>query len=105
VWVDNDWEAPSRLAAGIMGGITALTGLLMVSNFSYFSPKHINFKGRVPFMTLVFVVLGFSLLLVDPPIVLLTLFTLYAASGPVQYLWRRFRSRKSKPVEEGNSDA
>jgi len=70
--------------------------LLMVSNFEYFSPKLINFKDRVPFMTLVMVVLGFALLLVDPPIVLLFLFSVYALSGPVQYLWKRTRTGTSK---------
>ena len=73
--------------------MTVITGLLMVSNFTYFSPKLINFKGRVPFVTLVFVVLGFSLLLADPPTVLLFLFSAYALSGPVQEAWRRVRAR------------
>ena len=76
-----------------MGVITALTGLLMVSNFNYFSPKLINFKGRVPFVTLVFVVLGFSILMIDPPTVLLCLFAAYALSGPLQHVWRKVRAR------------
>lgn len=96
VWVDNGGGIPSKTAAGFMAGITLVTGLLMVSNFEYFSPKLINFKDRVPFMTLVMVVLGFALLLVDPPIVLLFLFSVYALSGPVQYLWKRTRTGTSK---------
>ena len=93
VWVDYGGGVPSTAAASVMAGITLLTGLLMVSNFEYFSPKLINFKDRVPFMTLVLVVLGFALLLVDPPTVLLFLFSVYALSGPVQYVWKRMRSR------------
>ena len=92
-WVEYGGGAPSPLAATIMAGITVVTGLLMVSNFTYFSPKLINFKGRVPFVTLVFVVLGFSLLLADPPTVLLFLFSAYALSGPAQEVWRRVRAR------------
>ena len=92
VWVDYGGGVPSAAAASVMAGITLLTGLLMVSNFEYFSPKLINFKDRVPFMTLVLVVLGFALLLVDPPTVLLFLFSVYAMSGPVQYVWKRMRS-------------
>ena len=91
IWV---WETyiggvPGVLMASVMGAITALTGLLMVSNFEYYSPKLINFKGRVPFVTLVFVVLGFSILLIDPPTVLLCLFSVYALSGPAQFVWKK----------------
>ena len=92
-WVAYDGGVPGIVAASLMGAVTLLTGLLMVSNFEYFSPKLINFKGRVPFMTLVFVVLGFSILLLDPPTVLLALFSVYALSGPAQWAWRQFRAR------------
>lgn len=92
VWVDYEMGAPSILGASLMGAVTFITALLMVSNFKYFSPKLFNFKGRVPFITLVFVVLGLSLLLLDPPLVLLFLFTVYALSGPVLFLWRKRNS-------------
>ena len=93
VWQTYGGGSPSVFAAAVMGVITATTGLLMVSNFKYYSPKHINFKERIPFVTLVLIVMGFSVLLVDPPTVLLTLSTGYALSGPVQYLWRRSNKR------------
>ena len=75
-----------------MGAVIAAIGLLMVSNFSYYSPKVLNFKGRVPFITLVLVVLVFAVLLADPPRVLLVLFSAYALSYPVQFVWRWWRS-------------
>ncbi|MGK0221994.1 MAG: CDP-diacylglycerol--serine O-phosphatidyltransferase [Limisphaerales bacterium] len=93
VWVDYDMGAPNIISAGLMAVITLLTALLMVSNFEYFSPKLLNLKGRVPFITLVFVVLGLSLLLLDPPLVLLFLFVTYALSGPVMFLWRKRNSQ------------
>lgn len=92
VWVDSGAGTPSVLAASMMGVITVITALLMVSNFEYFSPKLLNLKGRVPFVTLVFVVLGFSLLLLHPPTVLLVLFSGYALSGPAKYFWLRRNS-------------
>ncbi len=97
VWVWESYEGgtPSSFAAAGMGVITLVTGLLMVSNFRYYSPKSINFKDRVPFMTLVLIVLGSSLLLMDPPTVLLILFTGYALSGPVQFVWRRLRQKRN----------
>lgn len=95
-WVEYGGGVPGVVGSGVMAAITILAGLLMVSNFTYFSPKLINFKDRVPFVTLVFVVLGFSILMVDPPTVLLVLSATYALSGPVQYLWKRLRRRNLK---------
>jgi CDP-diacylglycerol--serine O-phosphatidyltransferase len=66
----------------------------MVSNFIYFSPKVLELKGRVPFITLVAVVLVFAILFLDPPRVLLVLAMAYAASGPSQHVWRRIRKRR-----------
>ena len=40
--------------------------MLMVSNFRYFSPKMLTLRGRVPFVALVAVVLGFAIVLVVP---------------------------------------
>jgi CDP-diacylglycerol--serine O-phosphatidyltransferase len=76
-----------------MGVLVAIAALLMVSNFNYFSPKLFSVKGRVPFVTMVLVVLGFALVLADPPKVLLTMSIGYAMSGPLHALWRW--SRKS----------
>ena len=95
VWVWSEalaGAAPGLVAAIGLGVITAATGLLMVSNFKYFSPKVINFRGRVGFFTLVGVTLGFAVVLADPPKVLLLLFAVYALSGPGHWLWRRFRA-------------
>ncbi len=94
VWLWESWElgAPSVGAISFMAAITVLTGVLMVSNFVYYSPKLFNFKGRVPFLALVAGVLGISLIMVEPPLVLLALFTAYALSGPAQYLYKRIRN-------------
>ncbi|MCZ6888705.1 MAG: CDP-diacylglycerol--serine O-phosphatidyltransferase [Gammaproteobacteria bacterium] len=91
IWSEATTGSPGVITASVMGAITALMGLLMVSNFRYYSPKSINFKGRVPFVTLVAVVLGFAVVLADPPRVLLVLFAAYAVSGPLQYAWQRMR--------------
>ncbi|MEE2783596.1 MAG: CDP-diacylglycerol--serine O-phosphatidyltransferase [Pseudomonadota bacterium] len=87
VWVDYGGGVPSPVGAAFIAVITVVTALLMVSNFEYYSPKLLNMKGRVPFVTLVFVVMGFSLLLLHPPTVLLVLFGGYALSGPLKYVW------------------
>lgn len=102
VWLEYVGGAPGKVAASVMGVVTVLVGLLMVSNFSYFSPKLINFRDRVPFVTMVFVVLGFALLLIDPPVVLLTMSVCYALSGPVMHLFGR--SNTADQVAEPASD-
>lgn len=96
VWVlTEEWHG-SALGWPIylLGTVTLITGLLMVSPFEYYSPKTVNLKGRVPFLTLVIVVLLFAVLSADPPRVLLVLFSLYALSGPAVAAWRWFHARK-----------
>jgi CDP-diacylglycerol--serine O-phosphatidyltransferase len=73
----------------------------MVSHFTYFSPKVITFRGRVPFAMLVAAVLVFAFVLSDPPHVLLGLFVLYALSGPAQTLWRSRRPAPPTGSKEG----
>jgi CDP-diacylglycerol--serine O-phosphatidyltransferase len=93
-WTDFGLGVPSSAAAVSMGFVVVGVGLLMVSRFIYFSPKVLDLKGRVPFITLVAVVLVFAVLFLDPPRVLLALALIYAASGPVQHFWRRARKRR-----------
>ena len=93
VWVcqEDGWFVLQPLGAYLLAALTAGVGLLMVSNFRYFSPKMLQLKGRVPFVTLVACVLGFAVVLAQPSHVLLALFVAYAASGPAGDVWRRLR--------------
>jgi CDP-diacylglycerol--serine O-phosphatidyltransferase len=86
VWVGFDVEMAGRPSV-IAGIITALMGLLMVSNVKYSSFKNLDLKGRVPFVAMLGMVLAFGVIAVDPPKILLLLFSIYAASGLVQWLW------------------
>jgi CDP-diacylglycerol--serine O-phosphatidyltransferase len=99
VWSDTFGTEPDMLAAAFMAVITFVVSLLMVSNFEYYSPKALNVKGRVPFITLVLVAFVFAVLLADPPRVLLVLFSIYALSGPAKYAWQALR-RPRKVVED-----
>ena len=92
VWIWSEYAtAATGFEAWLMALITGAVGLLMVSQFSYYSPKKLDLKGRVPFLTLVAAVLIFAIILIDPPRVLLACFTVYALSGPALYFWRRHR--------------
>lgn len=97
VWVCNDLglvgsELPQELAV-IIALLTATVGFFMIANFPYYSFKSIDFRGRVPFVVMIAVVLIFGLIMLDPPSVLLAAFLVYALSGPVTQAvkWRKNR--------------
>ncbi|SEA47580.1 CDP-diacylglycerol--serine O-phosphatidyltransferase [Microbulbifer marinus] len=95
VWAGHDAEVGPALAV-IAAVVTMIAGLLMVSNFRYTSFKKLDFKGRVPFVMMLAVILIFSLVTIDPPRVLLTLAVLYTASGPALWFWRRFHTPRAE---------
>ncbi len=84
VWVGDDFGL--RDVKGIMilaAVLTVLVALLMVSNIRYRSFKDLDLRGRVPFVTVLLLVLTFAFVSIDPPQVLFALFFGYALSGPV----------------------
>lgn len=95
VWVCTEnaptTPGPEGVGAVLLAALTAGAGLLMVSPLRYWSPKNVNLKGRVPFVALVAIVLGYALIMLDPPRVLLGGFVAYACSGPVLWVHRRRR--------------
>jgi CDP-diacylglycerol---serine O-phosphatidyltransferase len=78
--------------------MAVIVGLLMVSRFRYYSFKSLPMGDKVPFLWILIAVLILVPFFVDPPRVLLVVFTLYLLSGPVVTLWglatRRKRSRR-----------
>jgi CDP-diacylglycerol--serine O-phosphatidyltransferase len=78
--------------------LTVCTGLLMVSNFRYSSFKEIDFKGKVPFIVAIAVMLGFAFIMAQPQTMLFVLFLVYAISGPVVTLVLRRRKRQNRKV-------
>lgn len=93
VWVCHDMglvgsELPYELSI-VVGLLTATVGILMIANFPYYSFKGIDFRGRVPFVVMIAVVLVFGLVTLDPPRILLIAFLVYAASGPVMQVVKR----------------
>lgn len=96
VWVGADFGiAGSELVIPVFL-LTVGAGVLMVSNVRYNSFKDFNIGGRVPFRYILFVVIGFVLIMLDPPRVLFLGFLAYALSGPVMALRRRRRLRSDK---------
>lgn len=89
VWFSSDLELAGLGGLALAFVITAAAGALMVSRFRYYSFKEVNLGRRIPFTYLIGIVLIFILISLDPPIVFLILFGVYAASGPIYWLWRK----------------
>jgi CDP-diacylglycerol---serine O-phosphatidyltransferase len=88
-WVDFFDPQVSIQLTVIIAALVAVAAVLMVSNIRYYSPKHINLKGRVPFIYMLGIVLLFTVIAMYPPGMLLCFGTVYGVSGPVQALFRR----------------
>jgi CDP-diacylglycerol--serine O-phosphatidyltransferase len=69
--------------------LTLYAGITMVSNVPFYSFKDINLRRSVPFAVILLIVLGFVLVISDPPIVLFLLFVAYGLSGYVHWLWKK----------------
>ena len=93
VWAGFDNGIAGADVAMIALPIIAFAGVMMVSNVSYYSFKDIDFHNKVPFMAMLVVVMIFVFSAIDPPITLFSCFMLYALSGPLVSILRRFRKR------------
>ncbi|MBA1245329.1 CDP-diacylglycerol--serine O-phosphatidyltransferase [Pseudomonas japonica] len=93
VWAMSDLEIPGAKLSFLVAILVAGAGMLMVSNIKYNSFKELDLKGRVPFVAILAVVLVFAVVFIDPPKILLLIFLIYAASGPIQHLLRLRRHR------------
>jgi CDP-diacylglycerol--serine O-phosphatidyltransferase len=81
--------------------LTISTGLLMVSNFRYYSFKEINLRGKVPFIVAISVMLAIAFVMAQPETMLFLLALCYAISGPLITLLMR----KKRLQERKNADS
>ena len=94
VWIATDlretrWiDATGTDLRWLAWAITLYAGVTMVSNAPFYSFKDLNLKKSVPYMAVPLIVLAFVLVSSDPPIVLFSLFLVYAVSGYVLWFWR-----------------
>lgn len=88
-------ELPSHLIITLICALLMLiNSVLMVSNIRYYSFKHLDFKGKIPFLYLLFIVILFVAIASNPSVVLLVSFLVYACSGPTQTLMQLHRMGK-----------
>jgi CDP-diacylglycerol--serine O-phosphatidyltransferase len=107
VWASTKYDIQGLV--GLAGGIavTAVAGLLMMSRFRYLSFKDIKAGHRLRFAQLLLIPLALIVIAVEPPLVIFCLFVAYAASGPIDWIWRRrlkrltgSRPEESEPTEQ-----
>lgn len=96
VWM-SDLYLPTHPVINMVGVfLTIAAGVLMVSNIRYHSFKGFDFRSRVPFVTMVAIVLIIAVIFSEPPVMLFAIFTLYASSGPIFTLFELRKRRQER---------
>lgn len=82
-WIcfQNDWH--NWVISILTAFFSLCLSALMVSNISYYSFKEIDFKGKVPFLYVLIMIILFVAIAANPAVVLFTGSSLYALSGPI----------------------
>lgn len=93
------------LVSWLAAALTVFAGLLMVSNYKYYSFKELHFKGTVPYMVFLFAVILLVVIAQNPHEVLLSMCVTYAVSGPVSWVYRRqFKQRNTGDGDDPVAD-
>lgn len=106
VWVCESYGIDGEDVTYAALVLTAVTGILMVSRFPYYSFKDFDLRERVPFVSILAVVLIFVFLSMETATVLFSFFFLYMLSGPIISLfrWNRKRARLAESAGGTNPD-
>lgn len=99
VWLGSSYEIDGKYFAVPIETFTIIVSALMVSTIRYTSFKSVDFKGKVPFLTVVialFVIVGIAL---QPSEILFGIFLLYVLSGPIFTLWQLRKMRKQRMLD------
>ncbi|BCG63924.1 MAG: CDP-diacylglycerol---serine O-phosphatidyltransferase [Methyloprofundus sp.] len=96
VWISEKYSYGIDELPWLVLVMAVSTGLLMVSNFRYYSFKDINLRGKVPFVVVIGVMLGFAITLSNPATVLFLFFFGYALSGPIMTMLLLRRKRQER---------
>ncbi|MXX05451.1 MAG: CDP-diacylglycerol--serine O-phosphatidyltransferase [Gammaproteobacteria bacterium] len=110
-WVGYKYEVEvTALVAYPAAAVMVLTGLLMISNYRYFSFKVLNVKGTVPYIVLLLTLALLVVVAQNPQELLLAMCVIYAASGPAVWFYRkrdmltsRFARTGEKPVKKSGA--
>ncbi|STX50521.1 CDP-diacylglycerol-serine-O-phosphatidyltransferase [Legionella busanensis] len=101
VWLCHQHQNHHIIISLITAMLTIIASALMVSNIRYHSFKEVDFKGHVPFLYLLLMIILFVAIAANPSLILFTGFVIYALSGPIQLLikLKRIHSQKKSSNE------
>lgn len=99
VWMGANYDVNGFYIAIPAAVMAVFLGALMVSTIRYSSFKSVDFKGPVPFFTVVLAMFLLAALSLYPPEVLFVTFFIYALSGPVLTLWQLRKMKKQRLLE------
>ncbi len=78
-------------------GITLFVALLKVSTIPFRSFKDFDARDKIPFLAVVVIVMALAFVALDPPDVFLAVFGVYVLSGPVMFLYGKFKKHNREP--------
>lgn len=103
VWMGSGYDLEGLAIAVPLGVLTIIVASLMVSSIRYSSFKSIDFKGRVPFFTVVLAVFIIAAIALEPPEMLFAIFFIYLLSGPAHTLWQIRKMRRQRKLDHQKS--
>lgn len=95
IWMQQIYQLHGWYVDLFVSVFTIIAAVLMVSNIHYRSFKDVNWRGSVPFLHVLILVLLFVAIALDPPRVLFAIFALYLISG-IFGLLVRFKPKRDK---------
>lgn len=105
VWIMTDVEVHATKVDWVAFTLTLFAGLSMVTNVPFYSFKERNFFiKKVPFISLVVVVLIIALVASKPAVVLFCVFMIYGISGYVVFFWKRTHGKKVSFIQTDAND-
>lgn len=100
IWLCRDLGIPPQSLNILLALLTAILGILMVSNIRYQSFKDADLKNHVPFVVMLIIVVIIVLISIDPAKVLFSACFIYACSGPATTIWRLRRHKKERKINK-----
>ena len=103
IWTGTYYDITGSQVSYLLTLLTGGVGLLMVSNFRYYSFKDYDWRSKVNFIVILALVGLFVIVSVQPATILFGAFLLYAFSGPI-YTIRRVKKLKVSDVVGDDDD-
>jgi CDP-diacylglycerol--serine O-phosphatidyltransferase len=104
IWLMNDLGIDGDDVRWITFGLLLYAGLTMVTNVPFYSFKDVQMKRSVPFVVIVLIALGISIINIDPPTVIFGLFVIYGLSGYVLYGWRKAKGQQTSVISTSTDE-